>query len=229
MKAGVFATGTDTGVGKTLVTTALLRAACRSGLRAVGMKPVAAGTDALGHQEDVEALIAAGNVAADRALINPYCFAPPIAPHIAATEATVAIDGDTIGRAFQTLSARADFVAVEGAGGILVPLGPAFDTADLAGQLDLPVLIVVGLRLGCINHALLTIEAIVSRKLRIAGWIANCVDPEMARRPQNVDSLRARIDYPLLAQLDWGVGDEAAAMAMTATLDALFAHNHPQT
>lgn len=228
MKAGVFVTGTDTGVGKTLVTTALLRAAVKAGLRAVGMKPVAAGTDPLGRQEDVDALLAAGNVAADRALINPYCFAPAVAPHIAAAEASVEIDRDAIGRAFETLAARADLVAVEGAGGILVPLGPRFDTADLAERLDLPVLIVVGLRLGCINHALLTVEAVASRNLRIVGWIANCVDPGMARLPQNVDALRSRIDHPLLAQIDWSPDREAAAVAMTPALENLLAHPHSQ-
>ena len=228
MTAGVFVTGTDTGVGKTLVASALLRAACQAGLRAVGMKPVAAGTDALGRQEDVEALMAAGNVVAERSAINPYCLAPPIAPHIAADEAGVMIEPERIRAACEALRARADLVVVEGAGGILVPLGPGLDTADLAKQLELPVLVVVGLRLGCINHALMTMEAAANRGLRITGWIANCVDPEMARLPQNVDSLRARINYPLLAQLDWRVNDDAAATAMKATLDALLAPNHSQ-
>jgi dethiobiotin synthetase len=218
--AGVFVTGTDTGVGKTLVAAALLRAAGAIGLRTAGMKPVAAGTDATGGQEDVAALIAAGNVSVDRQLVNPYCFDPPIAPHIAAAEASTSIDPAAIVRAFGTLAGRTDYLVVEGAGGLLVPLGKGVDTADIAALIGLPLVVVVGLRLGCINHALLTVEAIGRRKLPIAGWIANCVDPQMLRLPQNIVALAERIESPLLATLRWGIFPDEAAIALKPLVNA---------
>ena len=150
-----FVTGTDTEVGKTFVTCALLHAFAAQGLNAVGMKPIAAGTDADGCNEDVEQLLAAMPVKPARELVNPYLFAPPIAPHIAAAEAGRAIEPGPIRTAFDALRAHADAVLVEGVGGFLVPLGPRYDAADLAQDLALPVILVVGMRLGCINHALL--------------------------------------------------------------------------
>jgi dethiobiotin synthetase len=195
---GVFVTGTDTGVGKTVVAAALLRAAAGAGLRAVGMKPVAAGVDA-----DVAALAAAGNVAAPRTATNPYAFAPAIAPHLAAERAGVAIDVARIAAAYATLAAAADLVVVEGAGGALVPLGPRHDMLDVAATLGLPVLLVVGIRLGCLNHALLTALAVSARGLDFAGWIANRIDPAMDEAAANVAALALRLPAPLVADFAW--------------------------
>jgi dethiobiotin synthetase len=201
---GFFVTGTDTGVGKTVVSCGLLRAACARGLRSVGMKPVAAGAEMHGNEwvnDDVAALRAAGNVAAPASEVNPYCFAPPIAPHIAAAEAGVDIEVDVIARAYAALSARADLVVVEGAGGYLVPLGLDVDMALLAERLALPVVLVVGMRLGCINHALLTAEAIRARGNVLAGWVANHIDPYMDRSEANVETLAGRIGAPLIGRV----------------------------
>lgn len=198
---GLFVTGTDTGVGKTLVSCALLHAYTSAGLRTVGMKPVAAGCE-LGAAglvcEDVEALWQASSERAPLDLVNPYAFTPPIAPHIAAVEAGVAIDLEHIRRAYIALAELADKVVVEGVGGFRVPLDARFDTADLARLLGLPVVLVVGMRLGCLSHTLLTVESIAARGLRLAGWVANRVDPEMARFEANVETLKQRIDAPLL-------------------------------
>ena len=188
----LFVIGTDTGVGKTLIAAALLYKFRERGLSAVGMKPVAAGC------EDVETLIAAGNLAAQRRLVNPYFFHPPIAPHIAAEEAGVGIDLPHIADCYRQLAERADAVVVEGAGGFLVPLGAAQDSGDLARLLGLPLVLVVGMRLGCINHALLTQEAIRTRGLTLAGWVANRVDPAMDRFEENLTALERRLEAPLL-------------------------------
>lgn len=201
---GVFIAGTDTGVGKTLVACALLRGLAATGLRVVGMKPVAAGATrrrGAWHNEDVALLRAAGNVDAPQAWINPYCFAPAIAPHIAAREAGSTIRMTPIVRCYAQLARRADVVVVEGVGGLVVPLGRTFDAADIPGRLSLPVVLVVGLRLGCLNHALLTVDALQSRGLRLAGWIANRIDPDMARAKQNLQELRRRIKAPLFGDV----------------------------
>ena len=193
-----FVAGTDTEVGKTFVTCALLHAFAAQGLNAVGMKPIAAGTDADGCNEDVEQLLAAMPVKPARELVNPYLFAPPIAPHIAAAEAGRAIEPGPIRTAFDALRAHADAVLVEGVGGFLVPLGPRYDAADLALDLALPVILVVGMRLGCINHALLTRDAIAARGLPLAGWVANRIDPQMNRFEENLEALKERLPAPLL-------------------------------
>ena len=208
-----FVAGTDTEVGKTFVAAALLLNLKQRGLRAVGMKPVAAGTDANGHNDDVETLIAAAGIAAARDLVNPYLFAPPIAPHIAAREAGQPIDFARIIAAFNTLRRQADVVIVEGVGGFCVPLGdtPASGADDLAAQLALPVILVVGMRLGCINHALLTARAITARGLPLAGWIANRIDPAMARFDENLATLKARLDAPLLGVVPANTTAEVAA------------------
>lgn len=201
---GFFVTGTDTGVGKTLVACALLQAFAARGLRTAGMKPVAAGA-APGPaglvNDDVEQILAAASVAVPRALVNPYCFAPPIAPHLAAREAGVEIDLALIGTAYRQIAAGADIVVVEGAGGLLVPLNDREDMTDLARLLGLRVILVVGARLGCLNHALLTVEAVHARGLELAGWIANHIDPCMTHADGNVATLDARIAAPRLARI----------------------------
>jgi len=213
---GFFVTGTDTGVGKTLIACSLLRAFAARGFKAVGMKPVACGAVAGGNglvHDDVERLIAAGNVAAPREHVNPYCFAPPIAPHIAAEQAGVTIALDRVERGFRALATRAQVVVVEGVGGFRVPLGPSADTAQLAARLGLPVVLVVGMRLGCLNHALLTAEAIAGRGLTLAGWVANHIDPQMAVADENVRALETLIAAPLLARIAFTATPDSAASA----------------
>ena len=170
MNQACFLTGTDTEIGKTFITCALLHRARQLGLTAAGIKPVAAGTDAAGRNEDVESIRAASNVALAEDVISPYYrFAPAIAPHLAAAEAGVTIDFARIVAACASARAQADLLIVEGVGGFRVPLGVDRDSADLAVALGLPVILVVGLRLGCLNHALLTAEAIAARGLSPCG------------------------------------------------------------
>ena len=209
--AGIFVTGTDTGVGKTLVAAGLLRAFAAAGLRAVGMKPVASGTRAswkLHPNEDVELLVEASNVQAPLDLVNPYCFDPPIAPHLAAAQDARPISLQHLQQCYRGLQGMADVVVVEGAGGLLVPLGPRGTWVELALALEIPVLMVVGMRLGCLNHALLTAEALRSRKLEFSGWVANRIDPAMEKFEENVDTLRSMLPAPLLGTVphDPGAG-----------------------
>lgn len=206
MKKAFFVTGTDTGVGKTLVSSALLHAYGQRGLKTAGMKPVAAGCiekDGRLVSEDVAMLQSAGNTQTAFERHNPYTFAPAIAPHIAAEEANVIIRPRMIQEAYRELVGLADVVIVEGVGGFRVPLGEQFDTADLAQMFNLPVILVVGMRLGCINHTLLTIEAIHARGLELAGWIANRVDPDMAAFQENLEALDQRIAAPCLGVLPY--------------------------
>lgn len=193
-----FITGTDTEIGKTLVACALLQRLAQAGMRAAGMKPVAAGAGPDGRNEDVEQILAAANVSAPRELVNPYLFREPLAPDIAARHEGRRIDIEHIGACFQRLRSMADAVVVEGAGGFRVPLDDDRDGADLARRLGLPVILVVGMRLGCINHALLTQEAIAARGLTLAGWVANQIDPHVACLEENLATLRRRIRAPLL-------------------------------
>lgn len=211
MGQGYFVTGTDTGVGKTLASCALLRAFARRGERALGMKPVAAGLERSGEEwvnADVSALRAASNVAAPLACINPYAFAPPIAPHLAAAQAGVAIDVQRIAEAYRDLAVRAQHVVVEGAGGALVPLNQRDDMLDIARVLRLPVILVVGLRLGCLNHALAAALAIRLRGLRLAAWIANRIEPDFACADANIESLRERLPAPLIATIPFFAHDD---------------------
>ena len=215
MTHGFFVTGTDTGVGKTLIVCALLRAFAAAGYRAIGMKPVAAGAepgiDGLVYA-DVEQIAAASNVTAPRELINPYGFQPPIAPHVAAEQEGVSIELGRIERAFRDLAGRADVVVVEGVGGFRVPLGPATDTAQLARRLALPVVLVVGMRLGCLNHALLTAESIAAQGLALAGWVANHVVLGMDAADENVAALEARLGAPLLARVPFAESPSSTAI-----------------
>ncbi len=198
MNPAYFLTGTDTEIGKTFITCALLHRARLDGQCAVGLKPVAAGTDAAGLNDDVEAIRAASSRELPRAIVNPYCFSAPVAPHIAAAEAGVEIDFAPIIAASHQARQTADLTIVEGVGGFRVPLGSDRDSADLAVALALPVILVVGMRLGCINHALLTAEAIAARGLTLIGWVANRIDPAMARFEENLSALQSRLPAPLL-------------------------------
>jgi dethiobiotin synthetase len=207
-----FVTGTDTEVGKTVVTAGLLRAFGRSGRGAVGMKPVAAGIED-GRYADVERHRAAGNRAAPAHLVNPYAFEPPIAPHIAASLAGIGIRIERIVAAHGELAALADVVVVEGAGGFMIPLNERETSADLAVALGAPVILVVGMRLGCLSHALLTQEAIRARGLAFAGWVANVIDPDMPHLERNVETLVARLHAPLLGVIPHrpGITDDEVA------------------
>lgn len=190
----IFVTGTDTGVGKTRIASALLRALAASGWRAVGMKPVAAGFEPPAKVNcDVAALFAAGNVDAALADRNPYAFAQAIAPHVAAASEGVTIALPSIVGACERLRASAEAVVIEGAGGALVPIGAQHDMLDIAAALRVPVLLVVGMRLGCLNHALLTALAVRRRGLVLTGWIANELPPGMPRVDASIDALAERL------------------------------------
>lgn len=191
-----FVTGTDTNVGKTLISCALLHGFADKGLRVVGMKPVACDEGPV--SEDVRLLRAASNVLATRGQVNPYCFERAIAPNLAAKFVGVRINLDRILESYRELATQADMVIVEGAGGYLVPLNESEDGADLARMLKLPVILVVGMRLGCMNHALLTVQAVAASGLKLAGWVANCVDAEMSMLNENIAALQERIKAPLL-------------------------------
>ena len=225
MNRGFFVTGTDTGVGKTLVTAALLRRLRESGVTVAGMKPVAAGT-VQGPEgpanEDALLLQSESSVRHPYAIVNPWLFTPAIAPHIAAAEAGVVIDTGRIVKAHEILRASADVVLAEGAGGFLVPMDTHRLFADLPGLLAMELLLVIGLRLGCLNHALLTVEAIAARGYRLAGWVGNCIDPAFARRDANIATLTEMIAAPCIGIVPWladpDVGEAAAALAGAARL-----------
>lgn len=218
---GFFVIGTDTGVGKTLISCALLHRFAARGQRVIGMKPVAAGRDADGQNDDVVALQLAGNVEADVALRNPFCFASAIAPHLAARQESVTIGLQRIIDSFAALRQLADVVIVEGAGGFIVPLNDTEDSADLAVRLGLPIILVVGMRLGCLNHTLLTVQAIAARGLTLAGWVANCTEAEMAMREDNISALRQRIAAPLLGIVPYQTQPDARSVAAQLKLPCL--------
>lgn len=187
-----FVTGTDTGVGKTTVTVRLMQQFAAQGLKVVGMKPVASGCEWIDDRwqnEDVMQLAAASNVQAPPELVNPYCFQPAIAPHIAAAQAGVEIQLDVIKTAYTALTELADVVIVEGAGGLLVPLNKTQSMGDLLQALELPALVVVGMRLGCINHALLTRQVLQQKQILFCGWVANQIDPDMSMQQENLQTL----------------------------------------
>jgi len=217
---GFFVTGTDTGVGKTLLACALLKGFAASGKSVVGMKPVATGSEA-GRWADVDALTAASTVRAPAALVNPYAFEPAIAPHLAAEQAGVRIEIEAIARAFAQLSRRAEVVVVEGVGGFLVPLNARDTGADLARRLALPVVLVVGMRLGCLNHALLTRKQIEACGLRCAGWVANCIVPGMPYLDGNIRTLEQRLDCPLLGVVPFDHNPRPAVVADRLALGVL--------
>ena len=206
-KTAYFITGTDTDVGKTYIASALIKHFCKQGLLTVGMKPVAAGAELVNGRllnSDVTELIKAGNVDADLALINPYVFPPAIAPHIAAEQAGVSVSLDNIQQAFDVLKAKADVVVVEGAGGFRVPINRQETMADLAVKLNLTIILVVGVRLGCINHALMTAGSIRAAGLNLVGWVANRIDPNMPAIEENIATLKAMLKAPCIADVAWG-------------------------
>jgi dethiobiotin synthetase len=216
---GFFVTGTDTGVGKTVISAGLTRALVGRGLRVAVMKPVASGSEATAaglRNSDALTLMAAANVTAPYDVVNPYCFLPPISPHIAAREAGVAIDLALLRERFQSLAAAADCVIVEGAGGWLAPIGDSTAMADLAAALGLPVLLVVGLRLGCLNHALLTRESLDARGAAFAGWIANAIEPDFERAAENLATLTSRLGEPLARVAFLGAGNGRADLSDAA-------------
>lgn len=208
-KPAYFVTGTDTEIGKTLVAGTLLYALSQQGLHAAGMKPIAAGAelrDGVWHNEDIDFLAASATVSLPTALTTPYLFEEPAAPHIAAANEGISIEPARILDCYAQVHAAADAVVVEGVGGWSAPLSATLDQLDLVRALDLPVVLVVGLRLGCINHARLTARAIAADGARLIGWIASDVDPAMARADDNFRLLHERLSVPC-----WGrLGHEAA-------------------
>lgn len=198
---GFFITGTDTGVGKTRVALGLIKALQAHGLTAVGMKPVATGCEpgAQGlRNDDALRLCTQSSVPLPYEWVNPYAFEPPVSPHIAAAEAGIHIDLAHIERCFAEIARRVESVVVEGVGGWSVPLDERYTTADMAQTLGLPVILVVGIRLGCLNHALLSCEHIRARGVPLAAWVANVIDAGCLRIPQIIATLESRIPAPLL-------------------------------
>lgn len=206
-----FVTGTDTDVGKTLISCALLHGFAAQGLRVTGFKPVAAGCDDHDHNEDALRLRAAGNVQATYGQVNPYCFTQAVAPHLAAKFSGVRINLERIKESCSELAALADVVVVEGAGGFCVPMNEEQDGADMARLLGLPVILVVGMRLGCLNHALLTKKAIAASRLKLAGWVANVLDKDMKMLPENIAALQERLGAPLLGVVPYYPNDPDVA------------------
>jgi len=227
MSRGVFVTGTDTGVGKTLAACALVHALRRRGLRVAPMKPVAAGAVANAGgwaNEDTLALAAAAGPGCPALeAITPVLLREPMAPHVAASREGREIVLAPLLEAHRRLASGSDFTVVEGVGGFLVPLAPGLDARDLAVGLGLPVVLVVGMRLGCLNHALLTAESVRACGLRLAGWIANAIDPGMAAADENVAALRERLSAPLLGRFPHSPRGDAAALADLVDVPALLA------
>jgi dethiobiotin synthetase len=222
----LFVTGTDTGVGKTRIAAALCHALAVGGAPVAAMKPVASGCtltpDGL-RNDDALILLEAMNVRADYSEVNPYAFAPAIAPHIAAREAGVDIDFDVLDRAFERLKTRSRFLIVEGAGGWLAPLDATRGFADLAAHWQMDVILVVGMRLGCLNHALLTVESIERRGLRLRGWVANSIDPGVERLTENVSALQSRISAPCLGFFSYEPQFSPQTLARGLAVHALMA------
>ena len=208
-----FITGTDTGVGKTLISRALLQGFAAQGKRVAGFKPVAAGVDADGMNDDAKALLTASNIPLNYEQVNPYCLREAIAPHIAANRENVRIELPRIVAAYRELADQVDVVIVEGAGGFRVPLNETQDSAELARELGLEIIVVVGMRLGCLNHALLTVEAIHARGLKLAGWVANSVTDTMPVQQENIAALKDRIAAPLLGVVPYMTKPDAEVAA----------------
>ncbi|MCB1736222.1 MAG: dethiobiotin synthase [Gammaproteobacteria bacterium] len=221
---GLFITGTDTDIGKTRITEALIYAFVSRGERVAGLKPIAAGcqrTPVGLRNDDALAMMRQANVELPYETVNPYAFEPPIAPHIAAAEAGIEMDPDVIQGVVQAVGEQADRVIVEGVGGWQVPIDDFVNTADLAELLGLPVIMVVGLRVGALNHALLTAEAIYARGVPIGGWLVNVVDPEMTRIDENIETLQRQIAFPYLGRVPWLTHPSAEEIATYLDIDAI--------
>lgn len=203
-KSGYFITGTDTNAGKTAVSLCLMKHFKAGGKTVVCMKPVSAGcvatSDGL-RNDDAILLMNESSIELPYEEVNPYAFEPPVAPHIAAQQSNTVIKLQTIKNYYTTIAAKADVVVVEGAGGWLVPVNASETMADVAAALKLPVILVVGVRLGCLNHALLTASSIIESGLPFAGWFANHVDKNMLQQEENIESLKERIQAPFLGSL----------------------------
>jgi dethiobiotin synthetase len=224
VKRGVFVTGTDTGVGKTVVAAALIKSLARQGMRVAGMKPVAAGASMTPcglRNADALALLQAANVAAPYERVNPYCFAAPIAPHIAARDASVVVDIKLLRQRFDELARDADCVVVEGAGGWLTPISDCASMAEIAAALALPVVLVVGLRLGCLNHAFLTARALAAHGAGVAGWIGNSIDPAFDRAADNIAELEKRLQRAAAIVPYASYAPEALELPLAAALNLM--------
>ena len=218
-----YVTGTDTGIGKSFASAALLHALRARGLRAVGMKPVASGCEATPdgwHNEDALALQRASDPRPPYADVNPFALPNPLAPELAAADARVTVDLPPITQAYARLVASADAVVVEGVGGWAAPISAAIDQLDVVRALDLPVVMVVGLRLGCINHARLTARAIEADGVRLLGWIANDIDPAMARMDDNFAILQRVMPGPCWGRLPHAPGADPRDMARFLSVPA---------
>lgn len=214
MSKAFFVTGTDTNIGKTWSTVSLMLALQQQGKVVTAMKPVAAGCDWMQggwKNQDAMLLQCYASLALDYAVINPYAFEPAVSPHVACGD--VGVEIDCIQAYFDRLLEQSDFVLVEGAGGWFSPLSRSMDNADLAGALELPVFLVVGMRLGCINHALLTYRAILQAGLQCAGWVAVQLESEMPAFAANLDFLEAKIHSPLIGVLPYQVRPNFALLA----------------
>ena len=218
MTQAYFITGTDTEIGKTHVSCALLARAAAQGLRAAALKPVAAGVDTEGHNEDVLRLMAAANVALPEQTVNPWRLQAPLSPHIAARQAGVEITTPPIIECFHAACEQTDLLLVEGVGGLYAPLSETLSQPDLIRELDIPVILVVGLRLGCLNHALLTTAALAQEGCVLAGWVGNLIDPSFQAQADNIDTLRRRIQAPCLGILPFDPKATPADLATTITL-----------
>lgn len=225
MNHAYFIAGTDTDVGKTTIAAGLLHAAMQSGLSTLAAKPVASGcmvTPRGLRNSDALALIDESSVKLPYEAVNPFAFEPAIAPHVAAHETGGVLSVPVLRDAMQqVLAQHADFTLIEGAGGWRVPLSDHANLSDLAIALKLPVILVVGVRLGCINHALLSAEAIARDGLQLAGWVANIVDPRTSRLEENLSSLAERLPAPCLGRIPWLKQASAAAVAEHLHLDLL--------
>lgn len=203
MNKAFFITGTDTEIGKTHATCALLSSASHIGLRAAGLKPIAAGTDASGKNDDVARLMTYSNVSLAERTINPWLLKAPVSPHIAANLESIEITLEPILNAFKIAQQVSDIIFVEGVGGLYAPISDTLTQPDLIKALDIPVILTIGLKLGCLNHALLTAEAIKCHGLRFAGWIGNRIDPAFDAEHANIKTLEKSLDAPCLGILPY--------------------------
>jgi len=221
---GFFITGTDTGVGKTWMTAALLHALTAYGWRVAGLKPLACGgmaTSAGWRNEDAELLMQHASVALPYATVNPFLLREPIAPHIAARQAGLRLTAAALHESCTTVEEEMDWVLIEGVGGWEVPINDHETTAHFARLLSLPVIMVVGIRLGCLNHALLSCDAILGQRLKLAGWIANIIDPDMLRIPENIAALEQRLPAPRLGTVPHLPQFDAARIAALLNTERL--------